>query len=373
MRLYQSDKTWYIDYQHDGKRIRKSLKTTHLTTARKLAKALEQDQVLGRLPTVQGQLSLSRFRDEVYLEWAKIHQKPSTYQESRNTMRKFAGFTPPRRGQPLGEAVLQDITRQDIEDYKSARLDQVVRNTVNGDLRVIRAFFNRAVEWEYLSQTPFRAVRLFKIDRSARVRFLSEAEIQRLLETARRMEVGDPLRYADLYPLIATAIYAGLRKAELGWLSWEDIDLDRGTLTVLGERQVGDQVITTKNYQTRTLPLHPQLKTILQPYRRETGYCFKPDLAKPSRRYRYDFREAMSALSDRAGLKGVGAHVLRHTFASHLVMAGVDLPTVKELMGHADISTTMIYAHLAQEHKQEAIQKLYAATALGTDPTAHDA
>ena len=51
-------------------------------------------------------------------------------------------------------------------------------------------------------------------------------------------------------------------------------------------------------------------------------------------------------------------HSLRHTFASHLVMSGVDLPTVKKLMGHSDIETTMIYSHLADEHVDKAVEKL---------------
>jgi site-specific recombinase XerD len=66
----------------------------------------------------------------------------------------------------------------------------------------------------------------------------------------------------------------------------------------------------------------------------------------------------IKAMAEKAGLEGVGVHTLRHTFASHLVMAGVDLATVQKLLGHSSITTTMIYAHLAPDHLRAAVEKL---------------
>ncbi len=70
-------------------------------------------------------------------------------------------------------------------------------------------------------------------------------------------------------------------------------------------------------------------------------------------------REKLIQIAMAAGIPDLTkVHTLRHTFASHLVMAGVDLPTVKKLMGHSDIETTMIYAHLAPDHLSKAVEKL---------------
>jgi len=67
----------------------------------------------------------------------------------------------------------------------------------------------------------------------------------------------------------------------------------------------------------------------------------------------------MIQIAKQAGIEDLTKlHTLRHTFASHLVMQGVDLPTVKKLMGHSDIQTTMIYAHLAPDHLADAVDKL---------------
>ena len=69
-------------------------------------------------------------------------------------------------------------------------------------------------------------------------------------------------------------------------------------------------------------------------------------------------RDDLVRLCGKLAIKNVNLHTFRHTFASHLIMSGVDLPTVQKLLGHKDIQTTMIYAHLAPEHLKHAVQKL---------------
>ena len=71
-----------------------------------------------------------------------------------------------------------------------------------------------------------------------------------------------------------------------------------------------------------------------------------------------DVKTAWLALMKTAAIEGFNFHDTRHCFASRLVMAGVDLNTVRELLGHADLKMTLRYAHLAEEHKQSAVEKL---------------
>jgi len=87
-----------------------------------------------------------------------------------------------------------------------------------------------------------------------------------------------------------------------------------------------------------------------------SSYVF---LHKDGGKIRTKLRENMIQIAKQAGIEDLTKlHTLRHTFASHLVMQGVDLPTVKKLMGHSDIQTTMIYAHLAPDHLADAVDKL---------------
>ena len=98
----------------------------------------------------------------------------------------------------------------------------------------------------------------------------------------------------------------------------------------------------------RVIPLHPALKSVLRPLALKEGRCFDTT----------NQRKQIERICRMSGVRNVRWKALRHTFASHLAMSGVDLVTIKEYMGHANISTTMIYAHLTEGHTREQIKKL---------------
>jgi integrase len=131
------------------------------------------------------------------------------------------------------------------------------------------------------------------------------------------------------------------------------VDLDRGLVSVAA--------CYAKNGERRTLPLGPRLKAILQDALTASGSAFTVLVNEHGWAWHLDtlsrqFRAACQA----AGMESFGSHVLRHTFASWLVMSGVDLSTVRELMGHKDIQMTLRYAHLSPYHKQTAMETLEA-------------
>ncbi len=112
----------------------------------------------------------------------------------------------------------------------------------------------------------------------------------------------------------------------------------------------------TKNYETRSIPMNKSLREFLEkhPRRIDTAYIFTGPSGKPFSKTNYHFGRAVK----RAGIEHVRFHDLRHTFASHLVMKGVDLRTVQELLGHKDLRMTMKYAHLAPDHMRKAVEVL---------------
>ena len=143
-----------------------------------------------------------------------------------------------------------------------------------------------------------------------------------------------------------------VKKNELVYLEWEDIDFDKLLIRVVNKK-----AHPTKSYQPRYIPMDKKLGELLNSIKRtKSSYVFvtgRETLRKNN------LITNLKRAAKKAGIrKNVTVHMLRHTYASHLVMAGVDLPTVKALLGHADIHTTMRYAHLAPDHLRQAAEKL---------------
>jgi len=149
--------------------------------------------------------------------------------------------------------------------------------------------------------------------------------------------------YSDyLMPLVLLAINTGMRRGEIFNLHWSDMDLDKRLLTVRGE--------ISKSGYTRHVPLTTEAQRCLNHWGQ--GKALK-GLVFPSPRTgkRLDnIYSAWETLMKLAELDNFRFHDLRHHFASSLVMRGVDLNTVRELLGHRDLKTTLCYAHLAPEH-----------------------
>ena len=151
-------------------------------------------------------------------------------------------------------------------------------------------------------------------------------------------------------PMILLALNTGLRRGELFNLAWKDLNLDRAMLTVRGEG--------AKSGQTRHVPLNEEALEALKVWRGNA--LGSNELVFPGKNggRLANVNTAFRRVLNDTGINAFRWHDLRHTFASKLVMAGVDLNTVRELLGHADIKMTLRYAHLSPHVKAAAVQKL---------------
>ncbi|HIA00863.1 MAG TPA: site-specific integrase, partial [Myxococcales bacterium] len=153
-----------------------------------------------------------------------------------------------------------------------------------------------------------------------------------------------------------TALRTGLRRGELMALRWEDVDLKASKLFVRRNVWRG-QITTPKNGRMREVPLSPEAVRVLRGHRHmrsELVFC-NEDGSMVGRK---QMRNIVPRVCRRAGLRRVQWHVLRHSFASQLVLAGVPLKAVQELLGHRDIKMTMRYAHMAPSALSDAVSKL---------------
>lgn len=234
----------------------------------------------------------------------------------------------------FGNRSAEELTRGDIQkwlDSKSAAWSPATRNRY---LALLKLTYRLAEEDGVIKLNPVRLVRQAKEDNS-RVRYLSDAEETTLREIIAR-------NYSDHLPEFELALMTGMRQGEQFAATWEDVDLTAGFIRL---RQ-------TKNGQGRFVRLNSRALSSLRMLRHQgigSGRVFFNQ--KP--------RWFTDAIRD-AGIKDFTWHCLRHTFASRLAMAGVDLRTVQELLGHKSITMTMRYSHLSPEHCTKALEKLCA-------------
>lgn len=143
-------------------------------------------------------------------------------------------------------------------------------------------------------------------------------------------------------PMTLIALNTGLRRGEITQLTWDDVNLATKNVTV--------RAGYAKSGKARHVPLNSEAMAVFKVWKRQhkTGRLF-PLICTA---------KAWGRLMADAKIENFRFHDLRHTFASKLVMAGVDLNTVRELLGHGALNMTQKYAHLAPEHKAAAVERL---------------
>ena len=239
----------------------------------------------------------------------------------------------------LGNRPLRQIVSSDIERYVARRVQEVKPSSVNRELQFLKHLFNVAIADGRSDDNPVKRVKLFK-ENNRRIRFLTDEEEKALLEALAE----------EQRPLVLVALHTGLRRANQFHMRWEHIDFATGWVTVP----------RSKSGEAYRVRMNDTLRETLRalPSRMKGAWVFPSALGKtPMDAQNFYNRVYVPALKE-AKIEGATWHTLRHTFASRLVMAGVDLTTVKELMGHKDIATTMRYAHLSPGHQLDAVQRL---------------
>ena len=269
---------------------------------------------------------------EEYLAYSKANKRPTTHTIDIKVLKEFSAIATPYK--------FTDITPQKIEQWKQKRLGSVSMAQTNKEFRHLKSALSKAFQWKYLDNNPAQYVKQSKIPKNP-PRFLDKAEIERILSAA-----SDKMKL-----IILTFIYTGMRISELINLRWQDINFTRKEITV----QSHDN-FQPKDYEARVIPLHDNLFKVLEAVKQENGTAFLNDYEE---QYTNDILEKkFRKLTKKANITNCTPHTLRHTYASHLIMSGVDLVTVKELLGHSSIVTTMIYAHLSKPHIKIAVRKL---------------
>ncbi|MGC1629554.1 MAG: site-specific integrase, partial [Candidatus Acidiferrales bacterium] len=237
----------------------------------------------------------------------------------------------------------EGITAQDIE--RRFEKEKWSPATANRYRALLSLTYRLAIRNGKVTENPARLV-LHRLEDNARIRFLSAEEETRLRTV---IAASCPEHLAEL----ELALNTGVRLSEQYTIRWEDVSFIRRTLTIR----------RSKNGTTRHVRLNrgalSALKTLQAQGNESKLVCGGTNTP------RWWFDPAVKE----AGLEGFTWHCLRHTFASRLVMAGVDIRTVQELLGHKTIAMTVRYSHLAPEHNLAAVERLDGPTEQPTDTT----
>lgn len=237
---------------------------------------------------------------------------------------------------------VEGITKQDIQNWlleqtEAREWSPATRNRYQAAFSLV---FRVGVDNEKITLNPAARIKR-KAEHNDRIRFLSPAEERKITEVIRE-------NWSHYLPAFVVSIHTGMRASEQWGLEWSAVSLTRKTITLH----------KTKPGKTRHVRLNAvalgALKGLQNGRRNPEGPVFLNTEGDPLRSSRDWFEPAI----EKAKLKNYTWHCNRHTFASRLVMAGVDIRTVAQLMGHSTIQMTMRYAHLAPEHTQAAVDRL---------------
>ena len=382
-KVYRRGNQWWIDFTYKKKRYREAVGPDEDLAKDVLAKRKVEIRENRFFPDKQKLPDPIKFHDfaKEYLQWAKANKKPSTYNRELSTMRRL--------DKAFGDKVLQEITTWQIEKWKAMRKEAIKRPdaeigsckkkgrdrkerevwyvefssprgqkgrrlfeteekakgylkktqtsvrpaTLNRELSLLKHLFTKAIEWGKCKENPAKKVKKLKGE-VKRVRFLMSAEVHTLLSNC-----PDYLK-----PIVTVAVHTGMRKGELLGLEWDQVDFEQGIITLH----------ETKNGERRDIPMDETVRTLLKTMARSGEHVFCDGEGKSFVRLQRSFEVALR----KSGIDDFRFHDFRHTFASNLVMAGEDLNTVRELLGHKDLTMTLRYAHLSPNHKTRAINVL---------------
>jgi integrase len=321
------------------KRVRTLLPGTEETTQHTIA-SVPAEPAKPLVPTVK------EFH-VVYLDSERLGAKPSTI---KNKASDFRNHIVPR----LGDLRLDEVTYAVIEDFKLALAQTQAMNikhkpsllapkTIHNVLVHVSDMLGVARKRGLIAVVP--EIDWIKIP-PQEFDFLDFEEAERLIAGAQ----------GEWRTMILVAKRTGMRMGELLGLRWEDVDLSAGRI-IVRQSYVQGVFGIPKSGKPREIPMGDDVIEALRAHRHKRGSLVFCDAAGNVLTAGLLERPLKRALK-RAGLRAIGWHVLRHTFASHLAMRGVPLKVIQELLGHSSIVTTMRYAHLAPHVARDAVRVL---------------
>ncbi len=338
MSIFKRGNKYWVGFRFNRQRYRYPSPDNTLAGSKVYESLLRQKLARGE-PIVEEAPKIPTF-SEFSRKWfdiyAKNNNKPSEIANKEGALRvHLIPF--------FGKKAIDKISNLDIENYKAKEISTGLSNkTINNFLIILNKCLGTAEEWGVLNRKP--KVRPLRVQ-PQKFDFLTEEEAAALLQNSEGW----------LKEMILIGLKTGMRFGEIIALDWEDLDFSTRNINVRHGIARGIKG-STKSNKIRTIPMAGEIAELMMKRYKSKGLVFPPNHDNYLT-HNLCHKELKRACK-RAGLRAIGWHTLRHSFASHLVQHGVSMKAVQELLGHSNVMTTMRYSHLTASSLIEAIRTL---------------
>lgn len=341
MSIVKSGKYYFYDFVHEGKRYRKSCRTTDKKLAEQVEISVKSDIIKQEhnLPQARNKNLLFQAAWESYLK-----NSGNTEKTIRSKIDSGKHILPVFQNKGLCRISSADIKNYQLErkleirnkpKNTDKREGEINYRSVNIELATLHHFFNYCIERDYIQSNP--ASRIKKLNELSRLKTLSDGDIKKLINGATNKLTQD---------IITFLIYTGCRKGEALNLKWDNVDMQNDIIAIQG----------TKTKYDRYIPVSKPLKELLRGIEKKQDclYIFNINGTKIG-----DFKKSFKTACKNAGLKDLRIHDLRHVFASKMVMNGTSLYITGELLGHRTTQMTKRYSHLVPDTLKKAVDEVW--------------
>lgn len=269
------------------------------------------------------------------------------YEEDINEFTDFLSAT--------GEPSYKSVSLQDVRIFLGELSErELSRNTISRKISSLRAFYQFLLKNEVVTENPFSYIHLKK--KTLRLpRFFYEKEIDALFEAVKGERTLDFRNEALLEILYGT----GIRLSECKNILIKDIDFDLGVVLIRGKGNK-ERYVPFGHYAAAAIQeyLEKGRSVLMKKYQKEHDFLFVNQYGVPISSSGIEY--VLNQIIKKSSLTSkIHPHMLRHSFATHLLNNGADMRTVQELLGHASLSSTQIYAHVTKEHLQKNYRKFH--------------
>lgn len=363
------DGTWWarisVGYDAQGKRKRKAFygKTRKEVQEKMTAALNELKQGTYIEPS---KMTVAQWIDIWMKEYRLNFVRPKTYLLNEGYVR---GHIKP----DVGHYCLKDLRKEAVQGFVNGLIDKGLKaKTIGGIYSVLNMALNQALDNGLIGQNPADRVKLPKTNKE-------EARVLTMEEQEKLLNVAHNYRYGVMFEFL---IYTGLRMGEVLALEWEDIDFEKGLISINkaltrgkivdGKYKYALEVSETKTATSkRVVPMIPEVVELLKKHRQQQemerasseGLMVDNGIVFCTKQGTYahanTIKEMIDSMALSAEVKKLHPHTLRHTFATRCLESGIDMRVVQDLLGHASMKMTSdIYTHVLPDKKMDSMMKL---------------